>query len=92
MKALNAILFGMEFSKETAHHNVHWCIGAMIAGQVMATGPDAKKAGDGARRLYRIIKSHEVVHISSLTIGEQTSASWKLLIGRSFTRYNSQET
>ena len=38
----------------------------MIAGQVMATGPDAKKAGDGARRLYRIIKSHEV-HLQSFS-------------------------
>ena len=32
----------------------------MISGQVSSSGPDVKKAGDGAKRLYRIIKAHEV--------------------------------
>ena len=34
--------------------------GAMIAGQVSSSGPDVQKARGAAKRLYRIIKSHEV--------------------------------
>ena len=68
MKALMVLIFGL-FKRNhilIAGLNLYSIIshteplGAMFAGQVSSTGPDVQKAGEGAKRLYRIIKAHEV--------------------------------